>query len=149
MKLNFGHGILIFILLFMTGILFLVFKCSKQKEDLVSTTYYEQELKYGDQIAKEKNSLGLADNVKVAFDKQHQQVVLTYPSTADSKLLGGNIRFYKPDNAAFDFSKTVAAGIENKQTIEASSLAHGYWDVQVSWNNGSTPYYYSAKILID
>ncbi len=148
MKLNFGHGILMLILLFMTGILILVYKCSKQQVDLVSPTYYEQELKYSEQITKKKNSLLLMNDLKIEYDKSNHEVIFSFPPV-ELKNLSGNINFYKPDNAALDFSKSVFADALFKQTVETSGMAHGYWNVKVNWSSGSTPYYSETKIFIN
>ena len=65
-KFNFGHGILAVILLFMSGISLLVYKSSKQHVDLVNAGYYEMELKYDEQIAKEVNSQKLGSKANIS-----------------------------------------------------------------------------------
>ena len=44
--MNWGYKILTVYIIFIAGILFLVFKSSNQNQDLVTKDYYEQELKY-------------------------------------------------------------------------------------------------------
>ncbi len=149
MKLNFGHGILMIILLFMTGILILVYKCSKQQVDPVSSSYYEQELKYSEQIIKRENSLQLIDDLKIGYDQNNHVVIFNFPAVADLRNLTGNINFYKPDNATLDFSKSIDADGQFKQAVETSGMAHGYWNVKVNWSSGSTPYYSETKIFIN
>ena len=46
MKLNWGYKIAIFYILFVVGIVFLVFKASNQKVDLVTADYYGEEVRY-------------------------------------------------------------------------------------------------------
>ena len=149
MKLNFGHGILLFILLFMTGIIVLVYQCSKHPADLVSASYYEQELKYSDQMMKEKNALLLADEIRINYNQNQRVVVFNFPAFYNRENLSGKITFYKPDNARLDFSKQVLANDRYEQVIETSGMAHGYWNVQVNWKAGETPYYSEAKIFIN
>ena len=48
--MNWGYKILLVYAVFIAGILFLVYKASSQKMDLVTPDYYEQELKYQSQI---------------------------------------------------------------------------------------------------
>jgi nitrogen fixation protein FixH len=148
-KLNYGHGILLLILLFMAGILCLVYKCSKQQVDLVSATYYEQELKFSEQMTKEKNSLQLNKDVKIGYDESKRIVEIDFPALADRKSPNGSITFYKPDNASLDFSKPVFTDQHNKQTIGTSGMVRGYWNVKVNWTAGSTPYYSETKIFIN
>jgi hypothetical protein len=149
MKLNFGHGILMIILLFMTGISILVYKCSKQRVDLVNVSYYEQELKYNDQMAKEKNSLSLSDDLSIGYDPGNNSIAFNFPPALEIKDLSGNISFYKPDNASLDFSKPVIAGRQHRQVIGTAGMARGYWNVKVNWKNGTTPYYSETRIFIN
>jgi hypothetical protein len=149
MKANFGHGIFVFIVLFMVGILILVYKSSQNRVDLVSATYYEQELKYSEQMKKETNSIQLENHLKIGYDKQQHLITVNYPSSSDFKSLNGTISFYKPDNALLDFSKTISTDAQLMQTIHTIGMAHGYWSVKVNWTSGSTPYYSEQKIFID
>ena len=48
--MNWGYKILLVFAVFVAGILFLVYKSSNQKMDLVTTDYYEKELKYQQKI---------------------------------------------------------------------------------------------------
>ena len=44
--MNWGYKIMLAYVVFIAGILFLVFKSSSQKVELVTENYYEQELKF-------------------------------------------------------------------------------------------------------
>jgi len=149
MKLNWGYGILIFILLFMTFILSLVYKCSQQKVDLVSEKYYEQELKYQQQVDKLNNASATPEKLSLFFDKQMDAVEIFYPSNTDLASLSGNINFFKPDNANLDFGVDVKRNKDNVQLVPVSKLKRGWWKVQVSWRSSGTSYYKEEKILID
>ena len=48
--MNWGYKILMVYVIFIAGILLLVFKSSSQNQDLVTEDYYEQELKYQQKI---------------------------------------------------------------------------------------------------
>jgi hypothetical protein len=149
MKLNFGHGILLIIIIFMTGISILVYKCSRQSADLVNATYYEEELKFSEQITREKNSLLLEENLSITYQKDGHRIAFNFPGTMDPKSLAGAISFYKPDHASLDFSRPVHPDQLHRQMIETVGMAHGYWRVKVNWKNGSTPYYAETKIFLD
>ncbi|MCX6291008.1 MAG: FixH family protein [Bacteroidetes bacterium] len=149
MKLNWGHGILIFIVLFMTFILNLVYKCSQQTVDLVSEKYYEQELKYQQQVNKLNNTAAQNDQLSVCFDKQFSSVEIHYPANTDPASLSGNVNFFKPDNSHLDFNIAVKGDKENVQAVPVSKLKKGWWKVQVSWTSAGTSFYKEQKVLID
>ena len=48
--MNWGYKILIVYIVFIAGIVTLVYKSSVQNQDLVVNDYYDQELKYQDKI---------------------------------------------------------------------------------------------------
>lgn len=148
MKLNFGHGILIVLLLFMAGMSALVYQCTKQRIDLVSNNYYEKELKYEKQIEKERQTLALREDMQINYDSNSEIITFKYPGNVDSKNIRGTITFYKPDNATLDFVKEVLVKEDNLQQIQANSLTAGWWNVKVEWNVNEASYYKEEKILV-
>jgi nitrogen fixation protein FixH len=149
MKLNWGFSLLIFILLFMAFILTLVYKCSKQRVDLVSSAYYEQELKYNDQMAKENNTSRLTDSIYAKYDLPSKQVVINYPPSVQAKKITGTLHFFKPDNALLDFSKDITPDEHSLQSITATSMEHGRWNIKMDWKEGEKEYYKEDKIFIN
>ena len=149
MKLNWGFGILIFVLLFMAFILTLVYRCSLQKVDLVSEKYYEQELKYQQQVDKLNNTAAMNGKLSVAFNKVQDAITVMYPASTDLANLSGSINVFRPDDAALDFKIHAQAGQEYSQVIPVSKLKKGLWKVQVSWVSAGTAYYQEEKILIN
>lgn len=149
MKFNWGFGILIFVLCFMAFILTLVYKCSLEKVDLVSEKYYEQEIKYQQQVDKLNNTAGMNEKMHVQYNKEKDAVEIIYPANTDQATLSGNINFFKPDNSNLDFNINVQSDKENAQTIPVSKLKKGWWKVQVSWASHGTSFYKEEKILID
>ena len=148
MKFNFGHGILVVLLLFMAGMSALVYKCTKQSIDLVSNNYYEKELKYQNQIDKENQTLALSEDMQIGYDQKKQLVTFQYPGTFESTKISGTITFYKPDNASLDFEKPINVNKDNFQHVTANSLASGWWNVKVDWNVNAISYFKETKILV-
>ena len=70
MKLNWGTGIAAFYLLFMVVLLSFVIKSRSYDHSLVTTNYYEQDLKYQQQYDKLANTLAL-DHPLVIDQKEH------------------------------------------------------------------------------
>ena len=60
MRISWGYIITAGYLVFVTGIVFLVYKASSQKFDLVTKDYYEQELKYQDVSDESANTAKLS-----------------------------------------------------------------------------------------
>ena len=62
--MNWGYKILTVYIIFIAGILLLVFKSSTQNQDLVTKDYYEQELKYQQVIDATERANALSSEVK-------------------------------------------------------------------------------------
>jgi hypothetical protein len=147
MKLNWGHGIMIFTALFMVFILSLVYRCSKQNIDLVATNYYEQELKYDEQMLKEKNSSELKEDLKMNYDEAQQAITIQYPTSASK--LTGEIAFIKPDGAQFDFIAQVTPDNSFAQIISSAKMKKGKWNVKVNWKIAEKDYFHQQTIFIN
>ncbi|MDZ7847906.1 MAG: FixH family protein [Owenweeksia sp.] len=59
MKLNWGTGIAIVLILFAISMGYAVYKAVQQNYDLVTTDYYAEELAYQEKIDQKKNGLAL------------------------------------------------------------------------------------------
>lgn len=147
LKFNWGTGIVIFIGLFMTFMITLVYKCTEQTVDLVSADYYDKEIQFQKQINRINNSAALESQIVVTAE--NGVVNVQFPEVfKDIKLLG-NITFFKPDNAANDFEVPINLNGELLQSIPSAKLASGRWNVKVNYNDGDKEYYAEEKINLN
>src|ERR1017187_6363068 len=104
-KWNFGTGIVVFLIIFMSFMLTMVYKCGQVKSELVSANYYDQEINYQKQIDKTNNASKLKENIKVTYDKSSSAFVINYPDELKPIDISGDINFYKPDNQNADLDR--------------------------------------------
>lgn len=78
MKFNWGWGITLFLVVFMSFILQLVYRCTQQRVDLVSEKYYENEIKYQQRIDMEKNTASLIEDLNI--QTKNGLMEINYPS---------------------------------------------------------------------
>ena len=149
MKLNWGAGIIIFMVLFMSFILMLVYKCSMQRIDLVSEKYYEQELLYQKQVDNKVNAADMKEKLKVDYNSVKKMVEIKYPSTIDAAKFSGEIVFFKPDDAKLDFTVIAHPDAQLSQLIPSSMLTQGWWRLKINWTSAGTEYYQEERILIN
>ncbi|HNQ00459.1 MAG TPA: FixH family protein, partial [Bacteroidia bacterium] len=131
MKINWGWGIVIFLIVFMTFILQFVYRCTQQRVDLVSEKYYENEIKYQQRIEMNKNTAALDTALRISLNQG--KVAIEYPSAKGAR--SGNITFFKPDDSRQD--KIVAIDSTSgstKQLVDVANLKKGWWNVQVQWS---------------
>jgi hypothetical protein len=104
MKINWGTSIVIAFGLFMTFILFFVFKVqsdSKYDNDLVVEEYYKHDSHFGDEMARVQNAHDLKQ--KPAIITMKDGVKIVFPNTLESKNIKGQVLMYRPSNKKTGF----------------------------------------------
>lgn len=146
LKFNWGFGIVVFVGIFMAFILTLVYKCSKENVDLVSSDYYDKEIQYQKQINRINNSSELTS--QLVIKAEDGKVNVLFPESFKGLKLQGNITFFKPDNAAKDFEVPLNLDDNLKQSISTKDLASGRWNVKVIYSDHQKEYYAEEKISL-
>ena len=133
MKINWGTGIVIAFGLFMTFILFFVFKVqsdSKYDNELVVEEYYKQELKFENQMEKEQNASNMAE--KIVINTSSEGINITFPSELDLTLVKGKVSLYRPSNQKLDFEVPISLS-GSHLLIPKNNLVGGRWDISIDW----------------
>jgi hypothetical protein len=143
--MNWGYKIFMVYVIFVAGILFLVFKSSSQKMDLVTTDYYAKELKYQEKIDETKRTSSLSGNIRYEIKDNH--IVLYFPKDFTGKKITGKAELYCPSDegkdVAQDFSIQDTAAI-----LPISNLNKGQHELHISWQVDGVSYYFEKKIFI-
>lgn len=144
MKISWGVKIILSFVIFAAGIIVMVIVSMSRTTDLVSENYYEQEIKYQDQIDLLKNSGELNKNISLSYSDNKLIFRTDHP-----KKLKGEIHFYRTSNAAKDFIIPYDADGAGEQTIPASNLEKGLWKVKLNLNDGKDKFYVEKSIFIN
>ncbi|WP_143960793.1 FixH family protein [Litoribacter populi] len=134
--MNWGHGIAIFFTCFVAFMIFMVVKSFQQNIDLVTDNYYEQELKFQQQIDKINNDKGLETPVAVKF--KSNTVNITFPALPG---IEGNIHIFRPSDSMFDLEKTIELDENFHQSIPVDNLPAGFYRVKINWQAQGMEYY--------
>jgi hypothetical protein len=139
--MDWGKGILVTIIAFVGFMVTLVVISVKQDDiHLVAENYYEKEIKYQDQIDREKASVGL-DREVLVYDAQRKSMILDLPVGAK-----GNLQLFRPSDARLDQEVNLNITDSGKTTIPLDKLKSGYWRVQLTWTEGGVDFYQEKKI---
>jgi hypothetical protein len=143
--MNWGHKILIVYAVFVAGILFLVFKSSSQKMDLVTTDYYAKELKYQQKID-ETNRVN-ALSAPVLYEIKNSEMVIHFPKDFSGKKLSGEAVLYCPSDENKDVKYPFS--IQDAPVIIPLPPVHkGLYELHLTWQTGGYNYYFEKKIVI-
>ncbi|RIW12030.1 nitrogen fixation protein FixH [Algoriphagus lacus] len=141
--MDWGKGILLVIITFVGFILTLVVISVRQDDiHLVTENYYEKEIKYQDQIEREKSAAAL-DREVLVFDAQAKVMVLDLPVGAK-----GNLQLFRPSDARLDQELALDITNEGKTTVPLEKLKSGYWRVQLTWTENGVEFYEEKKISL-
>jgi nitrogen fixation protein FixH len=139
-------GILTAFGLFFVGMATAVTIALTHGENLVSPNYYEQELKYQDQINAAAHA-GAA-GATVRLDAAAGRMIVSVPVGQLKQNLTGKISFYRANDPTLDREVVFAPGADGTQTFKAAGFVAGLWRVRVAWSAGGQDYFLEQKIKI-
>ena len=143
-KWNWGWGIFLSIVLFMVTIIIIVATMMNREVDLVTDKYYDKEIKYQQQIDKEKRTAELNENVNIEYKGNF--LSLTFPK--DEKTTG-NLYFYRPANLHKDFRVPINLDNNFSQLLDVSKLDKGLWKLQINWSINKKDYYTEKTLMLN
>jgi nitrogen fixation protein FixH len=131
---------------FVAMILFLVFRTMNEKIDLVSPEYYQEELKFQDQIDRQKQSASL--DVQPSVEVREKNVAIKFPASIEPSAISGTIKFYRPSDSSKDFTTAMQVDPSGIQIIPSEKLITGIYEVQLTWSAGEKNYYNEISLYI-
>ncbi|MDG1804599.1 FixH family protein [Flavicella sp.] len=145
-KLNWGTGIVIAFVLFISFILYFVIKTSTDttyEYDLVAKDYYKDELEYQQRIDKLNNAKKLTQNISIS--KTTEGIAIHYPADISQEKIKGTVYLYRPSNKKLDVRLPITI-INQTQLISKDILIGGRWNVQVEWSVAKESYLFQHSL---
>lgn len=146
MKINWGTGLAIGMILFVAFILYFVIRISTDKKydyDLVTEEYYKQEMFLQSEIDAQQNSFTLKG--KIQGKRTDEGWMLTFPEDLDYTAITGTVSLYRPSDKQMDFDLPLK--LSNGQIlIPNERLLTGRWNTIVNWQYEGKEYLYREKI---
>ncbi|MDX1544584.1 MAG: FixH family protein [Christiangramia sp.] len=149
MKINWGTGLVIGMLAFISFIMYFVVTMMSSKDydhDLVVEDYYKAELHYQQDIDAEKNALGLDENI--SLKNNNGKLVMIFPENMKTEKMEGVILLYRPSNKALDFEIPFSEVSTREFLIPEDKLVGGRWNVIVSWKSKGKEYLFKKEITL-
>jgi hypothetical protein len=150
MKINWGTGIVIAFALFMSFILFFVFRVqsdSKYDNELVVEDYYKQERILKDVMDKEENAARLQQ--KVTIEDTKEGILIAFPSDFNPQDIKGKVSLYRPSDQKLDNESQISLSTSNHLLIPKSDLAGGRWDIILDWQYQDKAYLNREMMNLD
>jgi hypothetical protein len=143
--MNWGKGIALALLVFMSLMVFMVFKAVNQRFDLVAKDYYADEIAYQQVMDKEQNLRNLDEKIEVK--QTLDGILVTFPGDFEGKQIVGTAVLYRPSDERMD--KTFDFRIESlSYLIPAEAYNSGKWELKLDWTVDGVAYYYKEQIIL-
>lgn len=146
MKINWGFKIVLFYAGFMTLIVSMVTLAMRERIDLVSKDYYQQEIAFQEKLDRSLNSDSL--HIPLQWEVESASIIFRFPAEFKPEELSGDIVLFRPSDKELDRKFTVSASIDGSQVISTDDLAKGVYKIQVHWEGQGKKYYNEGVITI-
>ena len=147
MKFNWGTGIVMAFVAFISFILYFVITMSTNKKyehDLVIENYYGQELEFQNAINKEINSQTLKQDI--VWKRTSEGLLIEFPDNFKPEEITGTISLYRPSNKLLDFETSIQLS-DSTFLITDKRLLDGPWNLKINWKVNGEAYLYKKEIV--
>jgi nitrogen fixation protein FixH len=141
---NWGHGLFIFFVFFVSSLVFILFKSFGVSRDLVKEDYYVDDMQLTALIEHRKNQANLAD-FEFEYLARTGMVVIQFPKELTPQ---GTMRLYRPSDKNLDIVQEIKTNSNNAMEISVASLKKGLWKVKLEWSDGEKVYYFEEAIVL-
>lgn len=142
--MNWGKWIVVSFVLFAIFIGVLVTVCVRQDISLVANDYYKQELDYQKQIDRDKNTQNLA--VKPEISVEQNMLKISFKDF--NKIQQGEVKLFRPSNAASDMLFQLRPGDDIVQSFDLQSKEKGMYKAQMKWLMEGKEYYIEQTVYL-
>jgi nitrogen fixation protein FixH len=139
-------GIVVVFVLFAAGLATAVVIAATHRDSLVSENYYEQELRFQNQI--DSQTRAQASDARIVYDAPMGEIIVQLPGAQVVAKPVGKIELYRPANPGLDCAFNLAPGDDGAQSLDISQLPTGAWTVRVRWTAGGQDYFLQKKITV-
>ncbi|MGX1928670.1 FixH family protein [Flagellimonas sp. 2504JD4-2] len=146
MKINWGTGIVIAFIAFITFILYFVVRMSMDdsaNHDLVTEEYYKQELAYQKEIDASNTSTELGATLKLEQSKDG--ITIFFPEKFDPKKITGTVSLYRPSNKHLDLDFPLSLS-KTHLLIPDNRLVDGRWDITIKWQYEGNKFLFKERL---
>lgn len=134
--------------IFITAITIWVSYAMRNSQELVKDNYYEEEIRFQQQMDRVNRTKPLKAETKLSYDPQAGSIFLQLPPEHATENPTGTIRLYRPSNAALDQDLPLQVNHSGAQTINAAALQGGLWKVRVQWKVKGLEYYLDQSVVV-
>ncbi|MGB0390542.1 MAG: FixH family protein [Salibacteraceae bacterium] len=143
MKISWGTGLAIAMVLFIAYIMFMVVQAMNTDFNLETEDYYAKELKFQNVIDNSANYNAL--DKEIVVNVSDKVITVVYPS---EQIDSGNIYLYRPSDTKLDRRFLIEMDSSLTQSIDLSENVTGRYVFEVTWFNQGTEFFVEKNIVL-
>jgi len=142
------YGIIGAFAFFVAGTATLIVIACTHRTDLITSNYYDDELKFQTRLDQLNRTAQLGGTVDVTFDAVGQSINISLPAAPPGAGISGRIQLYRPSATGLDRVVQLHLDKKGSQTLDAASLLPGLWRVRVQWTAQDQEYFADKSIVV-
>ncbi len=144
--MNWGHGITIAIISFITFILSILYFNMPKSADLVVDNYYEAGINFEQKIQAIKNSNAIKNKIELKKTDKLLSIIFPKEVIMDS-IVEGQIHLYRPENGNKDKHFPFVKTSNNIINIPLEKVDKGNYSLLISWKTKTKDFYIDKGIV--
>lgn len=134
--------------LFAAGLVALIVVAGSGRMELVTSDYYEQELRHQKHLDKLGRARELASPARVLLDASEGVIRIQLPAEHAKAGAQGEVVLYRPSSAAHDRRVALALDAMGSQRLAMAEMEPGLWRIRVDWQALNQDYCIEDRIRI-
>jgi hypothetical protein len=145
MRFNWGTGIVVAMIVFMSFIVTLVVIMSGSGDGLEESGYYEKGNRHDEKLEAMQNAANLGAVLEIKWLPAARSVSIDFGTgnAPDS----GSVLLKRPSDLRLDFNQSLRSGIDS-QVVSWEGRQSGLWNVECSWHQQGKRYFKAQQLLI-
>lgn len=146
MKVSWGVGISLTIIIFTIVSLGFIYFAFNQDVNLVRDDYYEAESNFDKKFDGITRSNELSERILTKI--MEDNLIISFPKQFMDEEITGTILLYRPSQKNLDKSFDISLDSTNNQSIAIKALQKGQWKIQIDWNVDTLNYFTEQIIMV-
>lgn len=145
--MNWGYKILVTLILFVAGMLFMLYLAMNQTNEMLDENYYVLEQQYQGLI--DANQV-LEEALKEPLVQQNaQELSFHLPENTFGNIQDGVVELIRPDNQSLDASFPLTPDSLGVFSIDKETIVRGIYKIRVKWTNDDQTYYSDKNLFVE
>lgn len=144
--MNWGHKLTIAIVVFVSWMSYMVYRCVTTDFQLVEKDYYKNELRYQQIIDATQRANSLNSQVKIS--RQTNKIILQLPPEMKGQQVSGSLWFYCAYDESLDKKMALQLNNDGQQELDIAAFKPGNYTVKIEWLCNDVLYFKEEKLTL-